>query len=150
VLTHEITHVATRRVTNVAVPKWLVEGFADYVGYSGTDAQVREAAADLAVDVRAGRVPSTLPTDAEFDGDNPRLTQAYEGSWMACRLIADRIGTRGLVAFYRTVGAGRGTTAPILNRALQNSVHLGIPGFTGLWQQTLRDQLGAQPSVPAP
>jgi hypothetical protein len=57
VLTHEVTHVATRRASGPAVPGWLAEGFADLVGYTGVDLPLSVTAADLAGEVRAGRVP---------------------------------------------------------------------------------------------
>ena len=37
-------------------------------------------------------------------GSSPRLAQAYEGGWLACRLIAERWGQAALVRFYRAVG----------------------------------------------
>ena len=90
VLTHELTHVATRAVTGSCTPTWLVEGFADYVGYLGTGVPTTVVAQELADDVRAGRVPTHLPLDSDFDGDNKRLAQAYEGAWMAAHLIVER------------------------------------------------------------
>ncbi|WP_182875778.1 hypothetical protein [Microbispora sp. H10670] len=56
VVTHELTHVAASGPR--AVPMWLLEGFADYVGYldSGLPVHVvaAELAAELAADPRAG------------------------------------------------------------------------------------------------
>ncbi|HMC72370.1 MAG TPA: hypothetical protein VKJ07_24665, partial [Mycobacteriales bacterium] len=73
VLTHELTHVATRAVTGSCTPTWLVEGFADYVGYLNTGVPTTVVAQELAADVRAGRLPTHLPVDADFNGDNKRL-----------------------------------------------------------------------------
>ena len=56
-MTHEITHVATRSVTAVGTPTWLVEGIADYVGFKGTSTSVRFDASELAREVDAGRQP---------------------------------------------------------------------------------------------
>src|SRR6059058_3368524 len=105
VLTHEITHVATRSVTGSCTPTWLVEGFADYVGYLGTGVPTTVVAQELAGDVRRGRVPRRLPSNTEFDGANKRLAQAYEGAWMATHLIVARWGQRTLVRLYRAVGS---------------------------------------------
>src|SRR4029077_20228361 len=58
VLTHELTHVATRADTNACMPTWLVEGFADYVAYQQSSLPVRIIASELGVDVHAGRVPT--------------------------------------------------------------------------------------------
>jgi hypothetical protein len=98
VVRHEITHIADAQATTGATPRWLIEGFADYVGNLGSGQSPRTAAAELGRDVRAGRVPTTLPGEAAFEtaGAAP---QAYEGAWLACRLIADRVGQAGLVRF---------------------------------------------------
>ncbi|MEO6714503.1 MAG: hypothetical protein ABIM89_13865 [Mycobacteriales bacterium] len=108
VLVHEVTHVATRDATGPDVPAWLVEGFADYVGYRGTAIAVEVAARELAVDVRDDPDGLELPSEVDFHGDNPRLAQAYEGAWMAARMIAERHGEKRLVALYRAIGTTKG------------------------------------------
>jgi hypothetical protein len=138
VLQHEITHVATRAVTSAATPYWLAEGFADYVGYQGTGANVREAARNLRADVAAGRLPAALPTAADFAGDSPRLAQAYEMSWLACRLIAARAGRAGLVRVYRDVSQGSADLDTVLNRELGMST----PEFVAAWRADIRRELG--------
>ncbi|MFF4155601.1 hypothetical protein [Streptomyces sp. NPDC001678] len=103
VLTHETTHVATRAVTTAATPKWLSEGFADWAAYRGTDRTARQAAPELAASVDAGDLPSGLPANGDFafTGEAGRLARAYEGGWLACRMIAEGWGEGALVAFYR-------------------------------------------------
>lgn len=142
VLRHEITHVATRDVTSPSTPYWLAEGFADYVGYRGSGTTVREAARELGAEVARGRVPARLPTEADFAGDNPRLAQAYEMSWLACRLLADRLGQAGLVALYREVSTAPGDPDAAFDAALRSRLHTGTAGFTAAWQAELRRQLG--------
>jgi len=142
VLTHEITHVATRALTTSATPTWLAEGFADYVGYLGSGIPVPTAAHELAVDIRAGRLPTALPTAADFAGTNASLAETYEMSWLACRLIAGTSGTSGLVALYRQVGTSRGTPAAATEVALQSALHLSTPAFTRTWRGYLSRQLG--------
>jgi hypothetical protein len=66
---------------------------------------VDRAAAELAGEVRAGQVPTALPADAAFDGSDGRLAQTYQEAWLACRLLAERLGLAGLARFYREVGA---------------------------------------------
>jgi len=141
VLTHEITHVASRAATTAATPTWLAEGFADYVGYLDTGVPVTAAAHELAVDVRAGRVPAALPTAADFAGSNPRLAQTYEMSWLACRLIAASTGRAGLVAFYRQVGAYHGAPAAAVEAALSARVHVSTAQFTRSWRDAMVRQL---------
>src|SRR5207302_4810652 len=124
VLTHELTHVATRAVTGSCTPTWLVEGFADYVGYLGTGVPLTVVAQELATDVRAGRVPRRLPPDTDFDGGTKRLAQAYEGSWMAAHLIVAQWGQKTLVRLYRAVGSSNDEPSVALAHAMT-----AIPDF---------------------
>ena len=136
VLQHELTHVATRAVTSANTPYWLAEGFADYVAYRGADTTVAAAAEELRADVAAGRVPTRLPTAADFAGDNPRLPQAYEMSWLACRLIAARIGAAGLVRLYRTVSESGDPEA-----ALAGELRMTTAEFVAAWRADIRREL---------
>jgi hypothetical protein len=141
VLTHELTHVATRSVTGGAMPTWLAEGFADYVGYLDTGIPTSFAAQELAAKVRAGHVPRRLPTDDEFDGANKHLSEAYEGAWLACRLIAERYGQRALVRFYRAVGTSPSSTASALASASNKVLHVPIDQLTREWRAFVRAEL---------
>jgi len=141
VLTHELTHVATRASSNSCMPTWLIEGFADYVAYRDSSLPVRVVAAELAADVRAGRVPTSLPPNATFDGSSKRLAQAYEGGYMACRLIASMVGERGLVRFYTAVGTSHATPVHAMASAVRAILHLTSAQFTARWQSYLRSQL---------
>ncbi|MDX2859548.1 hypothetical protein, partial [Streptomyces scabiei] len=107
VLTHETTHVATRAHTDDSTPLWLSEGYADWVGYRGTGRTAADVAPELRRAVAEGDAPAGLPADADFgfSDDSGRLAEAYEGGWLACRMIADRWGEARLDAFYRAVGA---------------------------------------------
>ncbi|MFJ3942151.1 hypothetical protein [Streptomyces griseoaurantiacus] len=143
VLTHETTHVATRAHTTAATPLWLSEGYADFVGYRGSDRTAAEVAPELREEVAAGRVPAALPADADFGfGQNAeRLARAYEGGWLACRMIAERWGEERLRAFYRAVGA-HGTRAGAVEDALRDVLHTDLATFTRDWRASLRDRLG--------
>ncbi len=101
---HEVTHIADAEATTAATPRWLAEGFADYVGNLNSGQPVGTAASELRTDVRKGRLPAALPSEAAFDTEG-QAAPAYEQSWLACRLIAQRAGPAGLVRFYRQVGA---------------------------------------------
>jgi hypothetical protein len=142
VLTHEVTHVATRDATTPRVPAWLVEGFADYVGYLNTGVSTNSAARELRADVRAGRIPAALPTDKDFHGGNKRLAQAYESSWLACKLIVERTSRAKLVKFYRTLGQARtGTDAEAVRRAMRSVLDTTPESFTSAWRSYLKAQL---------
>ncbi|MEV6960492.1 hypothetical protein AB0M97_15085 [Streptomyces sp. NPDC051207] len=143
VLTHETTHVATRAHTTPATPLWLSEGYADWVGYRGTDRTPRQAAPELAAAVTGGRLPAKLPEDGDFgfDGDAHALARAYESGWMACRMIADRWGEERLGAFYRAVG-GHGKRAGAVEDALRRVLGTSPQAFTAAWRDYLRSEFG--------
>jgi hypothetical protein len=136
VLTHEVTHVATRAATGPGVPSWLVEGFADYVGYRGLDVPYRVSAAELQAEVRRGAVPAGLPTDADFAGTNKDLATAYEEAWLAVTLLADRHGQAALLRFYRSVGGGASVEA-----ALRAQLGTSTAAFTASWRRDLTRRL---------
>ncbi|MEV6513565.1 hypothetical protein AB0M61_46625 [Streptomyces sp. NPDC051642] len=143
VLTHETTHVATRAHTTPATPLWLSEGYADWIGYRGTGRTPTQAAPELYRAVAAGDLPTALPTDKDFgfDSDSTKLAQAYEGGWMACRMIEDRWGVDQLGKFYRAVGAHK-KRAGAVEDALKSVLGVTSGDFTAEWRDYLKAQLG--------
>ncbi|MFG1999868.1 hypothetical protein ACGFNU_12045 [Spirillospora sp. NPDC048911] len=135
VLTHELTHVATGGAQDGRTPLWLIEGFADYVGYSDTKVSVRSAARELRREITAGRTPAALPGRAAFEGTSPRLSQAYQEAWLACRMIAGRYGEAELVRLYRAAGR-RSESA-----ALREVLGVTPARFTAMWREYLREEL---------
>ncbi|MER7182487.1 hypothetical protein ABT404_23875 [Streptomyces hyaluromycini] len=144
VLTHETTHVATRAHTTAATPLWLSEGYADWIGYLDTGRTPTEAAPELARAVEAGDVPEDLPADQDFGftDDPTKLAQAYEGGWLACRMIAGHWGQEKLGAFYRAVGAHK-ERAGAVEDALKTELGTTLPDFTARWRDYLTAQLGS-------
>ncbi|MGW8779099.1 hypothetical protein ACWGNM_13620 [Streptomyces sp. NPDC055796] len=138
VLTHEVTHVATRAATTARTPLWLSEGFADWAAYRGGATTVQQAAPALGRAVRGGQLPAALPADGAFafGGDPEALARAYEGAWLACRLIAAKWGDATLVRLYER--AGREPLAT----ALEETIGGDLPGLTLAWQASLRQELG--------
>ncbi|MEU8955744.1 hypothetical protein AB0C93_15720 [Streptomyces sp. NPDC048518] len=143
VLTHEATHVATRAQTSAATPLWLSEGFADWVGYRGTGRTAAQAAPELRRAVQRGEAPDALPEDDDFGfaGDAARLSGAYEGAWLACRMIAEQWGERKLTDFYRAVGA-HDKRAGAVGDALRDVLDTTPGDFTARWRTYLRAELG--------
>ena len=135
VLTHELTHVATGGARDGRTPLWLIEGFADHVGYHGRDVGVRSAARELRREVAAGRLPAALPGRGDFDGSSGRLSQAYQEAWLACRMIAERYGEARLVRLYRA--AGRRSQ----DAALREVLGVDTARFTADWRDYLRKEL---------
>jgi len=142
VVQHELTHVATRAVTSDQMPTWLIEGFADYVGNLGSRQPVRQAAQELAAEVHAGTVPAALPTAVDFGGGNQRLSQVYEESWLACRLVASRAGQPGLVRLYEAVSSAAATDPDTAAEVgLRRVLGSGVVAFTSSWRAYLKAQL---------
>lgn len=142
VLTHELTHVATRAETGSQTPKWLSEGFADYVGFLDTGVPVSLAAAELAADVRAGRLADRLPRNHAFRGGSTALSQAYEAGWLACRYLATRYGQASLVRFYRAVGTSSHGRSVAVGQALHQVFGLTTARFTTVWRKYVESQVG--------
>ncbi|MGW6020794.1 hypothetical protein [Streptomyces sp. NPDC055099] len=143
VLTHETTHVATRAQTSAATPLWLSEGFADWVGYRGTGRTAAQAAPELRRAVQGERLPGALPEDDDFgfSGDAGKLAQAYEGSWLACRMIADQWGEESLTDFYEAVGERKKRPGAVED-ALRDVLDISLEEFTAQWRTYLRAELG--------
>lgn len=115
VLTHEVTHVATRGVRGV--PTWLVEGYAETVANADGAIPPQVLAQELAAAVRSGRVPDRLPGDAAFGtGD---VAVHYEQAWRAVDLVARVYGRATLERWYRAGGDPTvlGTTEAALRAA---------------------------------
>lgn len=139
VLTHEVTHVATRAATTATTPLWLSEGFADWSAYRETPTTPEQGAPALARAVRRGQVPAALPDteDFAFGGSDPEaLGRAYEGAWLACRLIALKWGDAALVDLYERAGREPFPTA------LQATLGIDQAELTAAWREALRSELG--------
>ncbi|MFF6989963.1 hypothetical protein [Streptomyces sp. NPDC010273] len=143
VLTHETTHVATRAHTTSATPLWLSEGYADWIGYRGTGRTPVQAAPELHSAVQDGDLPTALPTDKDFgfNSDPAKLAQAYEGGWMACRMIEDRWGVARLGTFYGAVGTHKKRPGAVED-ALKSVLGVTLGEFTAEWREYLEGQLG--------
>ncbi|MEV7191567.1 hypothetical protein AB0N81_07145 [Streptomyces sp. NPDC093510] len=143
VLTHEAAHVATRAQTSTATPLWLSEGFADWVAYRETGRTPAQAAPELRRAVQRGQLPGALPEDKDFGfgGDAAKLAGAYEGAWLACRMIAEQWGERRLTDFYRAVGDHE-KRAGAVEDALSDVLDTTPEDFTARWRTYLRAELG--------
>jgi hypothetical protein len=136
VLTHEVTHVATRAASGPQAPAWLVEGFADYVGYRGVRVPYSSSAAELRDAVRHGRTPTSLPSEHDFDGLNKNLAQVYEEAWLAVSLLTEQHGREGLLQFYRQVGRDD-APATAVEDAFRDLWGTSLATFTADWRRDL-------------
>ncbi len=131
VMSHELVHVATDAVRRPVEP-WLLEGFADYVALRATRLPDRVTLGRAIGAARRDGVPPSLPSGDDFDTRARDLQARYEEAWLACRIIAERLGERRLVGIYKRVGAGSdlavelrraGVTELALLRAWQERLH---------------------------
>jgi hypothetical protein len=143
VLTHELLHVAMGGARDTHTPMWLIEGLADYAGYKNTRVPTREAARELAVRIGSGDVPLSPPGRDDFAGSGDALAAAYEESWLACRMVAERYGEDRLVRLYRTAEAEPGDSGDprIEDRALRTVLGFGTGEFDANWRAYLRREL---------
>ena len=131
VMSHELVHVATDAVRRPVEP-WLLEGFADYVALRDTRLPDRVTLGRAIAAARRDGVPDALPTAADFDTRARDLQARYEEAWLACRIIAERLGEQGLIDVYDT--GTRGTSTEVVLR------RSGLPfsELTTLWRTRLR------------
>ncbi|WNV83549.1 hypothetical protein [Umezawaea sp. Da 62-37] len=131
-LRHEITHVAARGETADSAPMWLLEGFADYVGFRGTDVPTAKAAPALAALVARSGPPEALPTDTDFRG--PAMDLAYQEAWSINRYLAGLLGEAGLVRLYRALAAEKSD----VDGVLRSIAGVDRAGLTKGWREFLR------------
>jgi hypothetical protein len=120
VLRHEITHLAARADTVDGSPTWLLEGFADYVGYRDSGVTLAEGAPDLAKQVREVGPPAGLPEDRAFRSGGSDLDLAYQQSWSLARYVAETYGEDALIAMYRELAAAGPVSATETDRMLRD------------------------------
>lgn len=142
VLRHEITHVAARAYTMDGAPMWMLEGFADYVGYRNSGLTWAQAAPDLAERVRESGPPARLPTDEDFGAGSANLELAYQQAWSMNEYLAGLLEPDGLVALYRQVaGAGR-ADGQRLDAMLRTATGKSRTQLIAGWQRYLTEKLG--------
>ena len=66
-------------------------------------------ASDLLASVRAGKGPTALPTDRDFDPTRTTIAPSYSESWLAVSRLVDLYGQAKVVAFYRVVASAPST-----------------------------------------
>ncbi len=105
VMSHELVHVATDAARTPMEP-WLLEGFADYVALRDTHLPDRTTLGRAIEVARRDGPPTALPSAAAFDTRAADLQARYEEAWLACRIVAEKLGEEALVSVYDAVAAG--------------------------------------------
>jgi len=138
-LRHEITHIATRADTVDGSPQWLLEGFAEYAAQRNTGRNFAEIAPTAEADIRAGRTPIDLPTDATFSGASS--VAAYELAWSVSAAVADQYGEPALVALYHRLATGQ-QTPETEDTAFREVLGTTRAALVADWQHWLRAKAG--------
>jgi hypothetical protein len=141
VLRHEITHLAARADTVDGSPTWLLEGFADYVGYRDSGVALAEGAPDLARQVREQGPPLSLPDDHAFRSSGPELDLAYQQSWSLARFVAEEYGEATLVELYRTLAAAGAVSARETDNLLREVLGMDRTALVEGWRNYLATAL---------
>jgi len=98
-LTHEVTHVATRSRTFPGAPTRLAEGAAEFTAYRYLQPFTVRLPKELARQVAAGSVDL-----ATYDFYNPAVTCHYIAGFLACAYINESYGSATLRKVYRVLG----------------------------------------------
>lgn len=141
VVTHELTHVATRAATGARTPKWLSEGFAEWVSFKGSGVPITVAAAALRGVMGSGP-PRHFPSDAAFHGGPSRLDVAYDEAWLAVASIAAHWGEPAFIRFYRAVGTSSLPPAAAVRDAARRVLRTQEPRLITDWRRLLTADFG--------
>lgn len=107
VLAHELTHVVLRQTQRVGVPRWIVEGSAEYTAYRWAGLSLAAACPTLRDQVRAGQLPSLPPGDTLFDGSTGQ--SAYQQAHVYMSFLISRFGLAAWKRFVIQAGTGSQT-----------------------------------------
>lgn len=140
VIKHEITHIAARADTVDGAPMWMLEGFADYVGYRGSGIPPEHIAPDLARMLRNEGSPTELPSEADFRASGSRLDLAYQQSWSVVRFLVHEVGERRVVELYHRI-AGSWSTAAV-DEALRDLTGMTRSELVEPWARHLHRTFG--------
>ncbi|HYN28629.1 MAG TPA: hypothetical protein VES95_01975 [Dermatophilaceae bacterium] len=137
VVRHETVHVALRSSLAGRAPRWVTEGFADHVGYSGTGLDQVQVAAGLLDQVAAGSGPEALPDDGDFDPAGGDIAPAYAAAWIAVEQVARAVGPSGLRRFVvAATSAGSAESAQAATAgAFEEVLGTTEEAFTRAWRQ---------------
>lgn len=136
VLRHEITHIAARSETVDGAPMWMLEGFADYVGYQDSGLSPRRIAPDLARQVARDGPPEELPSNADFQQSGSRLDLAYQQSWSLVAFLDSEIGQDRVVELYHRL-AGEKASQYTLDSALREVAGMSAAELVEGWRAYL-------------
>ncbi|AYF75568.1 hypothetical protein D7D52_18830 [Nocardia yunnanensis] len=142
VLRHELTHLATRKITVDGSPLWMLEGAAEYTAHRGLHQPVAQIAPTVTTRARAGDLPADLPADAAFDPGSGQASLAYEQAWSVCAFVADRFGDAKLVALYGQLASGPKDHAAV-DTAFRTTLGTAYPDLVTEWRAWINTRTAA-------
>ncbi len=98
-LRHEFTHVAQWNTQHTGIPRWAIEGIAEYTAYRHHVSQQR-VSAQIVKDAKAHRMPPSLPASDTFYGPEPGESYHYGMAWLAWEYMAETYGETKLKRLY--------------------------------------------------
>jgi hypothetical protein len=138
VVTHEMTHVATRTIA--AAPLFLAEGFAEYTALRPfRNLAPRLTRPALARRVRAGRFDGRLPSARELRGRDGQV--AYDEASSFCLWVAERYGEDNLRALYGAFAGARSPTADRVDRGFLEALGVSKRTAEARWAAWVRARL---------
>jgi hypothetical protein len=144
VVTHEMTHVATRSV-GTAVPMFLVEGFADFAALRSVDLPLRSTRPTLARAVSSGDFDGKLPTEGVFDlktADDRSRALAYDEGSTFCLWVERTWGLDAVRALYRSfAGVDGPATQDLVNRKVREVLGVSFSTAQSRWAAFVRSNL---------
>lgn len=140
VLRHELTHVAARAATEDGSPMWMLEGYADYVGYRGIEARFVELAPTMVAEIARTGPPTALPANEDFRAGGDTARAAYESSWALATFIAAEYGEPRLDELYRQLAKGPLTEAELDGR-IRAVLGTGTDGLVDAWSAWIKAQM---------
>jgi hypothetical protein len=135
VVTHEMTHVATRTITDV--PLFLAEGFAEYTALRPFRTYPPRATRPaLAQRLRVGRFDGRLPSARELRGrDGP---VSYDEASSFCLWVVERYGEDKLRALYRAFSGSGPPTAEEVDRGFLDALGISKRTAEARWAAWVR------------
>jgi hypothetical protein len=143
VVTHEMTHVATRTLGN-GIPLFLVEGLADYTALRPLRLPLANTRPTLVDRVRSGRFDGRLPTARQLLGADGVL--AYEEASSFCLWVADRYGEGRLRALYRAFAGPTPPDAAGLDRGFRRVLKISRRTAEARWAAWVRAVVSRGPA----
>jgi hypothetical protein len=138
VTTHEMTHVATRRLGS-GVPLFMVEGFADYAALRPIDQPLSVTRPALAKEVAQDRFDRALPSDDEFRAADG--AEAYDEASSFCLWVATELGPGKLQQLFRSFQGSQKPSSRLQDTRFRQILGMSQRAAEARWAAWVQRQL---------